>query len=69
MNKPFSVVFKEFKEELANLINNSGIPPFVVESVLQNYLCEINNIANNQYQIDKMNYEKYLSEEDEKEQN
>ena len=70
MNKPFSIVYKEFKEGLSNLINNSNIHPSVVESVLQNYLYEISEVAKNQYNIEKMQYEKSLLEkEDEKKQN
>ena len=70
MNKPFSLIYKEFKDELSNLINNSGLHPSVVESILQNYLYEVNNAAKNQYNIDKMQYEKSLSEmKDEKKQN
>lgn len=70
MNKPFSLIYKEFKDELSNLINNSGLHPSVVESILQNYLYEVNNAAKNQYNIEKMQYEKSLSEmKDEKKQN
>lgn len=69
MNKPFSLVYKEFKNELANLINNSGLNPFIIESVLQNYLYEINSVASNQYEADKAQFEKSLLEKDEKEQN
>lgn len=62
MDKPFSVICEEFKQELADLINNSGLPPFVIESVLQNYLSEISGIAKKQYQFDKTQYEKSLYE-------
>ena len=60
MNKPFSIIYTEFKQELANLINNSGLSPFIIESILQNYLYEINNATKNQYQIDKAHYEQSL---------
>lgn len=70
MNKPFSLVYKEFKDELSNLINNSGLHPSIIESILQNYLYEVNNAVKNQYNIEKMQYEKSLLEKkDEKEQN
>ena len=60
MNKPFSIIYEEFKQELANLINNSGLSPFIIESILQNYLYEVNNATRNQYQIDKARYEQSL---------
>lgn len=57
MNKPFSIVYEDFKQELAALINNSGMPALVIESILQNYLTEIRSIAVKQYQADKAQYE------------
>ena len=60
MNKPFSIIYTEFKQELASLINNSGLSPFVIESILQNYLYEVNSATKNQYQIDKAHYEQSL---------
>lgn len=69
MNKPFSLIYKEFKEELASLINNSSLHPSVIESILQNCLYEINNIAKNQYNAEMIQYEKSLLEKkDEKKQ-
>lgn len=62
MNKPFSMMCEEFKQNVVNLINSSGLPPFVIESILKNHLNEVSNIANNQYQIDKAEYERLLFE-------
>lgn len=64
MNKPFSMMCEEFKEELASLINNSGLPVCVIELTLQNYLNEVNSIAKNQYRIDKAQYENSLKNEE-----
>lgn len=58
MNKPISIIYEEFKQELATLINNSGLPPFMLESILQNYLNEVSVLTKNQYRIDKIQYEK-----------
>lgn len=63
MNKPFSVVCEEFKQELANLINNSGLPVCVIELSLQNCLNEISNIAKNQYKNDNARYNQFLLNE------
>ena len=62
MNKPFSIVYEEFKQNMASLINNCGLPPSVIESLLQNYMSEITSIAKNQYNSDKMQYENFLNE-------
>lgn len=66
MNKPFSIAYKEFKDGLANLINNSNMPPFIIESVLQNCLYEISEVVKNQYKIDATQYEKAILENAEK---
>lgn len=63
MNKPFTVEYEEFKQELANLINNSNLPALVIEPVLQNYLSEIRMIMQKQYQHDKEKYEESLKDE------
>lgn len=68
MNKPFSMVCEEFKQEMANLINNSGLPIPVIELVLQNYLYETSNIVKNQYRADKAQYEKYLLDNEKNEE-
>lgn len=68
MNKPISVVYEEFKDELANLINNSGLPAFVVEPVLQDYLNEIKIIKEKQYQMEKAQYEESIKKETEQEE-
>lgn len=66
MNKPFTMVYEEFKQELANIINNCGLPAPAIESVLQNYIYEIRDVVKNQYQIDKSQYEKSLVEKKDK---
>lgn len=67
MDKPFSIVHEEFKQELADLINNSNLPPFIVESILKNYLYELTGLVKNQYQYDKAQYEKFLLEKEKNE--
>lgn len=66
MDKPFSLMYEEFKQTLTNVINNSGLPASVMEPVLQNYLYELNSIAKNQYYSDKIRYEQSLKESNEK---
>ena len=61
MNKPITMVYEDFKNELANLINKSGLPAFVIEFVLQSYLNETRAAMQKQYQLDKAQYDEYLS--------
>lgn len=63
MNKPFSMICEEFKQDLTNLINNSGLSAFVLESILQNYLNEVSALARSQYHLDKKKYEESLSKD------
>lgn len=63
MNKPSTIIYEEFKQELANLINNSGLPAFIVEPVLQNFLNETRMAMQRQYQADKAEYDQYLAEQ------
>ena len=65
MNKSLTMIYEDFKQELANLINNSGLPASIIESVLRVYLVETSDIAKRQYQMDKAQYEKALLEKPE----
>jgi hypothetical protein len=62
MNKPMTIMHEDFKQELANLINNSGLPAFVIEPILRDYLNEIRLVAQKQYLADKSDYEESLSD-------
>lgn len=62
MNKPITVKYQEFKDKLAEVINDSELPPFVIEPVLKEYLNETHAFAEQQYQKDKLSYEDYLSD-------
>lgn len=61
MNKPLTISYEEFKQNLASLINNCGLPFVLVESVLQNYLNEISTVVKRQYQLEKTEYENTLN--------
>ena len=63
MNKPSTIIYEEFKQNLAALINNSGLPAFVVEPVLKDFLNEIRIMAQRQYQADVAEYKKVMAEE------
>jgi hypothetical protein len=64
MNKPSTIIYEEFKRDLANLINNCGLPAFVIEPVLRDYTNEIKSLAQRQYQLDKAEYDESLKNSD-----
>lgn len=64
MNKPMSVIREEVKKELVDIINNSNLPPFVIEPILQDLLREVHIVAVRQYENDKAMYEQSLIESD-----
>lgn len=64
MNKPSTLLYEDFKKDLASVINNSNLPAFVIELVLQDYLSEVKAMALKQYQLDKAEYETYLQSKD-----
>lgn len=66
MNKPSTIIYEEFRQELANTVNKSGLPAFVIELVLRDYLDEIIAIRQKQYQADMAEYEAYLNGSQEK---
>lgn len=63
MDKPITLVYEDFKSDIAELINNSGLPPFVLESVVKDFLAEIHDVAERQYEYDKEQYESSLISE------
>ena len=65
MNKPITLVIEETKTKLAELINNSGLPPFVIEPMLNTFLQEAHVAAKRQYEIEKLQYEQALAKEEE----
>ena len=52
-NKPITVVREEFATSLINLLNNSGLPAFVMGDILKNAVRELERLEGEQYQADK----------------
>lgn len=66
MNKPITLIREETKQQLADVINNSGLPAFVIEPILAEFLNETRMAAKKQYEIEKTQYELFLKQEQEK---
>lgn len=52
MEKPITVARQEFIEELVKLINESGLPAFVISPILKDTLATVDQLAQQQYQAD-----------------
>lgn len=62
MNKPITVAAEEFHNDLIDLINNSGLPFFIIESMMKDLMQEIHSASEKQLMIDKEKYNKFLKE-------
>lgn len=63
MNKPIILIREEVKQELANVINNSNLPAYIIEPILVEFLDETRRAGKKQLEIAKLQYEKALQEE------
>ena len=48
MNKPITMVIKETKEKMINVINESALPPAVLDLIMQGIYSEIHTLAERQ---------------------
>lgn len=64
MNKPASVAIKEFSESLESCVNNSGLPPIVLEMVMRGYYLQIKELADRQIRAEEESYRKDLENQE-----
>lgn len=62
MDKPISLIRNELIENLASVINNSGLSPYVIEPILESLLNETRFTMQKQYEVEKKQYEQYLKD-------
>lgn len=65
MEKPITIKRAEFNAKVAQAINESGLPAFVIADSLSSILAQINNLAQTQYQNDLQAYEQAQKEAEE----
>lgn len=58
--KPITIVRAEFVQKITDLINDSMLPPFIIEPILKDMYLQSKTMAQKQYEIDKKNYENEL---------
>ena len=59
--KPMSIIRNEFINNLTDLINNSMLPPFVIEDVLKDTYNKISVISKQQLEDDMKKYRDAIS--------
>lgn len=57
MNKPITVLREEFVDGLAELINSSALPAFVLSEVMERTLNQLRALEAEQYKRDKAAWE------------
>lgn len=62
VTKPMSLAASDFEAVLASIINNCGLPPFVIESILKNIYLEVKAVSQKQYEREREQYERELEE-------
>lgn len=65
MNTTISIAIEDFKNQIINDINSSGLPPCIVGLVFKNILNDIDNMSKQQYEKEKYEYENSAKQEKE----
>ena len=68
MDKPFSVREEEFEKGLVQLINDSGLPSYIIEPILRAYHLELKELCRVQTESERQQYLDSLNTSDLKEE-
>ena len=66
MNKPLTMIVKETKKKLADICNESGLPPVVLDLIIQGIYSEIHSITEKQTSDEEVSYLKSIEEDQNK---
>lgn len=61
MTKPISLIIKETKTELIDICNKSGLPPVLLDMILQGIYFEVHALAERQMSTDEKEFSKNLN--------
>lgn len=64
VEKPITMVIEDTKNNLINVINQSGLHPFILDSIMKELHNEIHISYLKQAQIEAENYNKNISKKD-----
>lgn len=62
MNKPITMIVKETKTKLINICNESGLPPIILDLIMQGVYTELHSIAEKQASEEEAAYIKAIKE-------
>lgn len=63
MNKPLTMIIKETKAKIANACNESGLPPIILDLIMQAIYSEIHLLAERQTVEEESVYMEKIKEE------
>lgn len=66
INKPITMVIKETKTKIANICNESGLSPIILDLIMQGIYSEIHSLAERQTVEEEMSYTKMVKESSKK---
>lgn len=64
MNKPLTIVIENTQTKLAQVCNESGLPPIILDLIIKGLYSEIHSIAERQILEDKASYMKTIQSKD-----
>lgn len=64
MEKSIALILGEARQSIAEVINNTGLPPVLLEPIIKEFYIEIQNAAIQQYQKEKQEYENSLKQQE-----
>lgn len=62
MNKPLAMTIKETKSKLASVCNESGLPPVILDLIMQGIYSEIHAIAEKQAMEEEAAYARIVED-------
>ena len=64
MNKPLTMIVKDTRTKLASVCNESGLPPVILDLIMQGIYSEIHHLAEKQSLDDEIAYKEAAKDED-----
>ena len=62
MNRPASVAIREFEENIERFINDSGLPPIIIEMIMRGYYIQIREMAKKQTEQEETAFKNEVNE-------
>lgn len=69
MNKPITMIIEETKAKLANICNESGLSPAILDLIMSGIYSEIHSLAERQASEERAAYIKMMADNDKVDEN